>query len=280
MEKQLNSLRCLISLTQNIQNKISSALVKYKPLFFSGVVIAHLGLLSISVNAAEQQLRLEVIDPYIELHTGPGKGYPIFYTVEQSEYITVLTKRTGWYEIKAQNGRIGWAKASQVARTLLPTGEPVDLPSISYGDYLKNSWRVGFSLGQFSRGELTGSDIFGYSLGYRPLSFMGVEIERGNFYETEVKGNYQGINLLIEPLSQLKLSPVLLIGSGTMEIESQPELTPLSFDKEDFTRIGLSVNYYIGRNFVLQTGFQSFELSTDNNDERLTRWNIGFNAFF
>lgn len=243
-------------------------------------LLLSLGIISTNASALEEQLKLEVIDPYIELHSGPANGYPIFYTIEQGETIVMLTRRTGWYELKAENGRTGWAKASQVARTLLPTGEPVDLPSVSYGDYLINSWRVGFNVGQFSDGELSGSDTFSYSVGYRPLSWAGIEAEFGKFYDTEIRGNYQSLNLLIEPFSEWKLSPVLIIGSGSFKIESQPELTPLDLDKNDFKTYGLSVNYYIGRNFVIHSGFQSYTLSTDTDDERLKRWNIGFNAFF
>lgn len=245
------------------------------------LVIASFMLSSVShADSDNTALTLEVIDPFIELHTGPGKGYPVFYTIEQGEQIIVKTRRTGWYEIQADNGQTGWAKASQVARTLLPTGEPVDLPSVSYGDYLKNNWRVGFNLGQFSSGELKGTDVFAYSVGYRPLSLLGVEIEQGEFYETEITGNYQSLNIILEPFSEWVVSPLLIAGQGSIKIESQPELTPLSFEKENFSRIGLGVNYYIGRNFVLQAGVQDFRLSTNNSNERVKRWNIGFNAFF
>ncbi len=230
--------------------------------------------------AQEPELQLEVIDPYIELHTGPGVGYPIFYTIEQGESITVLTRRTGWYEVRSENNKIGWARAAQVARTLLPTGTPVELPSVSYGDYLTNSWLVGFNVGQFTSGELEGADTFSFSFGYRPLEWLGLEIDNGKFYDSQVKGNSYSFNFLLEPFSEWQLSPVLILGSGQLEIESQPELTPLSTGKESFNRYGLGANYYIGRNFVIHAGFQNFVVSTTNDDESINRWNIGFNAFF
>ncbi len=237
-------------------------------------------LFSQSSVAQEPELQLEVIDPYIELHTGPSVGYPIFYTIEQGETITILTRRTGWYEVRSENNRVGWARASQVARTLLPTGTPVELPTVSYGDYLKNSWRVGFNVAQFTNGELEGADTFSTSVGYKPLEWLGLEIDYGKFYDSQVTGDYYSFNILLEPFSQWKLSPTLLLGSGQLEIESQPELTPLSIGKESFNRYGLGANYYIGRNFVIHGGFQNFIVSTANDDERLNRWNIGFNAFF
>ena len=35
-----------------------------------------------------------VNDPYIELHTGPGRGYPIFHVTERGERIIILTVAT------------------------------------------------------------------------------------------------------------------------------------------------------------------------------------------
>lgn len=234
----------------------------------------------ISLSAKEASLQLEVLDPYIELHSGPGRGYPVFYTIEQGESIEVLTRRTGWYEIRAQSGQTGWAVAKQVARTLLPTGEPVDLPSVSYGDYLKNTWVTGFKVGQFNSGILDGSDTFSFVAGYRPLDYLQVELEDGKFYQSELRGSYRSINVLFEPFTEWQVSPVLTLGKGSMKIQSQPELTPLNFDKDDFKSYGISANYYLGRNYVFNVGYQKYILSTTDDNERLTRWTIGFNAFF
>ena len=241
-----------------------------------------LSLLCISIQFAEANtkgLELEVIDPFIEIHTGPGAGYPVFFTIEQGETVELLTRRTGWYELKLPNGHTGWAKASQIARTLLPTGEPVDLPSISFGDYLKDRWRAGFKAGQFTGDDLDNIDYFSFSLGYKPLAWLGVEVESGSLYNSDIKGDYYGGNVILEPFSQWRFSPILSLGGGMIDFESQPELTTINFEEESFYRIGLSVNYYLGRNFVVQPGYSLFNINSQN-DERLRQWNIGFNAFF
>ncbi len=233
---------------------------------------------SLKVEAAP--VTLEVIDPYLEMHTGPGKGYPVIYTVEQGESIDLLTRRPDWYEIKTRNGRQGWVKAAQIARTLMPTGEPVDLPNISYGDYLKNSWRVGFNSGEFSDGALKGAQTYSFTAGYRMLSWFGVELESGKFYEAEVKGHYLGANLQFEPWSDWIVSPVLTLGSGEMTITAQPELIVLPINDSSYTQYGIGGNYYLGRNFVIRGGFRDYTISTEQDDERLKRWHIGFSAFF
>jgi uncharacterized protein YraI len=228
----------------------------------------------------EEQVKLEVIDPYVEMHSGPGRGYPVFYVIEQGESVEVITRRPGWYEVRAQNGKVGWTTAAQISRTLQTTGEPADLPTVSYGNYLKNRWRVGFSTGQFSSGELQGSDTFSFTAGYRPLSWAGIELEGGQFFNSDVKGKFYGLNILIEPYSAWKLSPLLIIGRGTLNIDVQPKLTPLNIDASDFNHVGLGVNYYLGRNFVFTGQYRSYSVSTDKSNERLKAWTIGFNTFF
>lgn len=229
---------------------------------------------------AETVLTLEVIDPFVEVHSGPGRGYPIFYVIEQGETIDVLTRRPDWYEVRAKGGKVGWVKALQLARTMQSTGEPVDLPSVSYGDYLKNSWRVGFNVGPFTSGELDGADVFAANIGYRPLSWLGFDVEFGNMYGTDIRGDLYHLNAVIEPLSKWRLSPVLLIGTGKMSINSQPKLTPLEIDQSSLRVYGLGLHYYIGRSFVIRGEYREYSVSTDAKDERLSSWKVGFNTFF
>lgn len=232
------------------------------------------------VNSTSTGKNLEVIDPYVEMHTGPGRGYPIFHVIEQGESVEIITRRPDWYEVKAKGGRTGWVKAAQIARTLQPTGEPVDLPSVTYGDYLKNSWRVGFSVGPFNSGELKNVDVFTANAGYRPLSWLGLDVEFGNLYGREVRGDLYNFNAVIEPFSQWRVSPALILGSGKLNIDSQPKLTPLQIDASSFRVYGLGMNYYIGRNFVVRAEYRQYTVSIESTDENLNSWKVGFNTFF
>lgn len=251
--------------------------------FLLGVTISSYG------GASEDNMKLEVIDPYVELHTGPGKGYPVFFVIEQGESVEVLTRRPGWYEVRAENGKIGWTSSSQISRTLQATGEPADLPEVGYGDYLKSKMRVGFTAGEFIDGELDGAETFSLGFGYRPLSWLVGEVEYGEFYGSEIRGDFYGANLLVEPYSKWMISPVVLIGGGVMSFSSQPEVVPVAIDDSDYTNYGLGLNYYLGRNFVVRMEYRSYSVSIDkaeenpdstDNNERLATWKIGFNTFF
>lgn len=236
--------------------------------------------LSAADDVAPNFLRLEVIDPYVDVHSGPGRGYPVFYVIEQGEVVDILSRRPGWYEVRTANGRVGWSNAAQISRTLQPTGEPADLPSVGYGDYLQSRWRVGFNAGQFASGELTESDAFSLVAGYRPLSWLSIETEAGKIFGSDVKGEFYNFNLLVEPFSHWKVSPLLLVGRGVMSIDSQPKLVPLEIGDETFNNYGVGLNYYIGRNFVFRGEYRTFSVSTDNSTESLEAWKIGFSTFF
>ncbi|WP_347329677.1 SH3 domain-containing protein [Marinimicrobium locisalis] len=252
--------------------------------WFFGVTLALIAAAPLGAVADEEgkasYLQLEVIDPYVDVRSGPGRGYPIFYVIEQGEKVDVLTRRPGWYEVRMASGRTGWSSASQISRTLQTTGEPADLPSVSYGDYLASHWRVGFNSGQFSSGELQSSDTFSFLVGYRPLSWMGLEAEVGKVLGAEIKGELYSVNVLIEPFSDWRVSPLLMVGRGNLSIDSQPKLVPLEIGDEDFNQYGLGLNYYIGRNFVLRGEYRWSEVDTDDNSESLEVWKIGFSTFF
>jgi uncharacterized protein YraI len=46
-------------------------------------------------EAADEILRkVAVADPYLEMHTGPGRGYPIFHVVDRGEQVEIIMQRT------------------------------------------------------------------------------------------------------------------------------------------------------------------------------------------
>lgn len=225
-------------------------------------------------------MRLTVIDPYAEVRTGPGRGYPVFYAIEEGETIEVITRRPGWFEVRAASGQTGWTSTAELSRTMQASGEPADLPTVSYGDYLSRSWRAGLKSGQFIQGELDGADMFSATAGYRILSWLGTELEFGKVFGNDIRGRFYGLNLMAEPFTQWRYSPFVSYGVGTLTIDSQPKLVPLNIEESDFNTYSLGLNYYIGRNFLVKGVYRWYSVDTDTNTERVEAWNIGFNAFF
>ena len=202
--------------------------------------------------------------------------------IEEGEQIQVLVRQPGWYEVLSANGKQGWVAQSQIARTMQKSGEPADLPTVSYGDYLKRGWQIGFSSGQFTNGSIGSADNIKVNIGYRPLAWLVVEAETAKFFAPETRGDYSSLNLLFEPFSRNRWSPVVLLGSGSLSVETQPEL-PVQSELEgdyDYKHYGLRLNYYIGRNFLINAEYKYFDVDFEAASEELEAWYIGFNTFF
>jgi len=56
-------------------------------------------LFAASANADARARKVLVADPFIELHTGPGRGYPIFHVVERGREVEIIKRRTDWFRV-------------------------------------------------------------------------------------------------------------------------------------------------------------------------------------
>src|SRR5258708_17965372 len=78
-------------------------------------------------NAAAKNLELVVTDPFLEMHSGPGRGFPVVYVIGRDELVTVLYSRTDWFKVRSQTGNEGWVRRADLDRTLLPKGQPAPI---------------------------------------------------------------------------------------------------------------------------------------------------------
>ena len=57
------------------------------------------------VLAEDQYFTVVVAEPYIELRTGPGRGYPVFHVVDRGDEIEVTKRRTDWFKVRTARGK-------------------------------------------------------------------------------------------------------------------------------------------------------------------------------
>ena len=219
---------------------------------------------------------LKIEEPFIEMHTGPGRGYPVFNVVEHGETIEILARKTNWYKVRSADNKTGWTKAEQLAHTLKPTGVPVDLPEVGHGDYLKSSSRVGFTMG-----ELDGASSYSVTAGYRMLTWAGVELEIGKVFDESVTSGYYGVNIHIEPIPDWTVTPFVSAGLGKFSFDTRQKVLVDAVGSTNYTEYGAGANYYIGRNFVVLGEYRRYSISSPNNSKvGLNAWRIGLSAFF
>ena len=133
-------------------------------------------LLTPVLGSAREYLQLFVTEPYLELHTGPGRGYPVFHVVPRDASVDVLFRRTDWFKVRTERGVEGWASQADMQKTVLADGSPFHF---DVGD------RAGFTSHRFEMGIFAGA-YGGASLvsAYASLSFnpqLALEVALGEF---------------------------------------------------------------------------------------------------
>jgi len=76
-----------------------------------------LGMLAVAPADARAPIEVVVKEAYIDLHTGPGRGFPIAISVERGVTIELLRQRTDWIEVRTARGQRGWVHRSQLENT-------------------------------------------------------------------------------------------------------------------------------------------------------------------
>ena len=89
-----------------------SALHRRRLKGIGGLLFLCVGLCLSPGTWADDDPQVTVNDAFINVHNGPGRGYPVFHVVERGETITLLKSRTDWIKIKTYLGNTGWVRRS------------------------------------------------------------------------------------------------------------------------------------------------------------------------
>ena len=135
--------------------------------------------------ADESNERVLVADPYLELHTGPGRGYPIFDIAERGERVEILKRHTDWFKVRTARGMEGWVSRPQMEATLTEAGEKKTFRDVLFDDYLARRMEFGFSFGRLSHDPLLAA-YAGYRLHENFVAELTLAQSAGDFSTTSL----------------------------------------------------------------------------------------------
>jgi hypothetical protein len=230
----------------------------------------HVGL----AEAADKYLVLVVTDPYLEMHSGPGRGFPIVYVIGRDELVTVLYSRTDWFKVRAPRGQEGWVRRSDLSRTLLASGEPAPIPP--YPDFASHRWEVGAGYGVYNRENLvTTYADFGLT------SSLDVEFVIQQAFGTLDNRYIATIGLRHTFVPEWKwFSPTAGIGTGYQFIQDVVPPAPLQNNNE-MAYVSLGARGFITRRFMWRADWRHYVVFNNQNVyEDLEEWKLDLAVFF
>lgn len=243
------------------------------------IIAAPLSFAGVGDFLRKQTPDVLVADPFLEMHTGPGRGYPVFYVAGEGETIKVLKRRTDWFKVELQRGpnriKQGWVPLAQMKQTLDLDGEPVEFPGLGRGDFETRKWEMGFAAGDFD-GART---IDGYlAYGVTPnisLRLTGTQI-LGNFSD----GVMGTVNVVMYPFPEWRVSPYFTIGTGIIHTEPQTTVIQAEDRTDEVVNAGLGANIYLTRRFVMNFEYRRHTVLTSRDDnQEINEWKTGFSVF-
>ena len=222
------------------------------------------------------QPEVVVSDPYIEMHTGPGRGYPVFYVAGQGEEVVVLKRRTDWFKVRTDRDREGWVHIDDMRHTLDLDGQTIYIGELGLADFTRRRWEGGFTGGDFG-----GARSLTMYLGYAHTPKITLQLEGSQILGDFSDGVMGTANIVMYPFPEWRVSPYFTIGTGI--ITTRPHTTVVQAeDREDeIVHAGVGANLYLSDRFMLRMEYKRHTVLTSRDDnEEIDQWKAGFSVFF
>jgi hypothetical protein len=221
-------------------------------------------------------LLLEVVvsQPFLEMHSGPGRGYPVVYVVERDDLVTVLYSRTDWYKVRAPQGQEGWARREDLALTRLASGEPAPIPR--YPDFAAHRWEVGAGYGVYNRQNLvTTYADFGLT------TSIDAEFVLQQALGTIDNRLVASIGLRHTFMPEWRwFSPTIGLGTAYQHIKDISPPAPLQANNQ-LAYVSAGARGFITRRFMWRADWRHYVVFNNQNVyEDLEEWKFGLAVFF
>ena len=220
--------------------------------------------------------RVLVGDAYIELRSGPGRGYPIFFVAPRNEWIEIELRHTDWFRVRTDDGKVGWVSRAQLETTLTAVGSKKTFRDVLLDDYLSRKVQLGAAWGHFKA-----EPMLKVWTSYRLSDTLSLEGTYG-----QVQGVFSGtdlwhVNVVVEPWSDYRLSPFFSVGLG--KFKNFPNLSLIGAATTD-AKLGVAtvgVRYHLTDRFVLSADYSLYTaFVSDQRSTEYKAWTAGLSFFF
>jgi opacity protein-like surface antigen len=280
-------------------------LMHCKQVFIHSLSLLKLGLglwltlgLMVSQAFAAENVQVQVMQPYIELHSGPAGGFPVIHVVEKNQWITVLKRRTNWFKVETikelrgsehvsveanagggGKGNVqGWVKQDALHLTQSSSGQPVKLFDGSFESFAQRNVEFGALGGSFE--GVPSMTVFADWVATENLS-AGISVTQalGDLSENQ----FFLIRVQHTTFPEWRVSPYITLGAGKIRTKPRANLVQSGDETRtsDLLAAGIGLRYYMAQNFMLKLEYQQLQALTDRDiNEDLEQWKLGFAVFF
>jgi hypothetical protein len=227
-------------------------------------------------TARAEGLEVVVADAYLELRTGPGRGFPIVHVVERGAKVRVLKRRTDWFQVLDADGREGWVHRRQMSETLVPAGMRMQIDDPAREDFGAHRREVGLLIGDFG-----GANIVTAYGAYAFNAHLSGEIALSHLLGNFSDGQIASIGVTHVPRPDWRIQPFFSLGTGMLRVQPKGTLVNTPDRTDQLAYVGAGVRAYLARRFIIRGEYKEYVVFTDRDEnEEAIEWKIGFAFFF
>lgn len=215
-------------------------------------------------------------EPFVNLHTGPGRGYPIFHVAQRGEQVQLLLAHTNWVKLRTASGKEGWAPRDQIQGTLTAAGQAPGWLERWRDASLKDRLAFGAAWGRFQS-----QPMLKLGARWRAGDAIGIEAAVG-----QVQGLYSGtdfwqLDATVDPMHDLSISPYLAVGVGRFRNVPNASLVEPGITNANLAHAGLGVRWRFGSRYVLHADWSLYTaLLSEQRSREYRALTLGLSFFF
>lgn len=239
--------------------------------FFVTAVVLYLA----SFFASAAAISVKVTADFINLHSGPGSGYPITQVVLKGEQLVLKQQRTAWIKVDFKQQSL-WMARQDLSKVVSLNAEYFASSDDKSAALMGRHWQLGLMFGDFN-----GSSYYQLHTQYAFTSYVQAELALGQAQGEQANNQIAELSVLLSPFPQWRISPYFGIGAGIIRINPRTILVQSTEQTNSLASAELGVRYYLTRQFILKAGYRHSVIMTDSDDNKETdTWKLGFSVFF
>ncbi len=224
--------------------------------------------------AAAAPAQVEVRDPFLDLYTGPGRGYPITHSIGRGAAIEIQHRHTDWYRIRSAQAD-GCVHRRQLRATLAAAGAGRDTRSAILDRHIEGRLRAGVSVGVFEDDPVI---AFWGSVRLDPTWTLALSLGQaaGDFSSTRML-RLEGV---AQPWPEQRFPVHLLLGIG--RFENVPRQTLVESTEEDAFAFsaGAGISTQLEQRLGLRADWRWHHARFDGGSDNYHEFTAGFVLLF
>jgi SH3-like domain-containing protein len=230
------------------------------------------------LHAADDTLpTLAVSEAFVDLHTGPGRGYPVFHVAARGDVVQLLLAHTSWVKLRTSTGVEGWAPRDALQGTLQAAGVAPGRFARWSDLHLRDKLEFGAAWGRFQSQPML-------RLGLRLRLSDGIAVEAA---AGQVQGVFSGTDFWHvdtcwpSPGATRRLSPFLGVGVGRFNNFPNQTLVGATDTNANLSNATIGVRWYLTERFVLRADYSLYTaFVSDQRSQEFRAVTAGISFFF